>query len=252
MACLGLLLLNSLSGSKTALAQTYLGLRAGPNIARSAFQDSEYKRFNQSYFSPGFTAGILILNEANDLVGIQSDISYSMKRRLVRSSGNIFESNRSQFHFIDIPLLFKINFPVQKHDVYLLGGPQISFWLGGKGNLDVYDVNRDVINRFPYQFSFVSDFNAGSELKVPEANRVQLGLTFGAGWRFTINDIDYFGLELRYEIGHTQAGARGETDITPQGITDNFKSTFHVLSVNGIYYFNLRERIKIVRRKLAR
>lgn len=235
-----------------ALAQTYVGLRVGPNISRSVFQDNQYKRFNQSYFSPGFSAGLLILNEANDLVGIQSDISYSMKRRLVRSNDNIFESNRSQFHFIDIPLLFKINFPVQNHDVYLLGGPQISFWLGGNGNLGIYDVNRDVINRFLYQFSFVSDFNSGTDLKVPEANRVQLGLTFGAGWRFTINDIDYFGIEVRYEIGHTQAGAQGETEITPQGITDNFKSTFHTLSISGIYYFNVRERVKILRRNLAR
>ncbi len=248
-SCLSIIILIFLGFSTQA--QTYLGARLGPNMSRSAFSDKVYNSYNQSLFSPGFTGGIMVINETSDLVGIQTDISYSMKRRFVKNSSNDFQTNKATYHHIDMPILFRLKFKSRNLSYYFLGGPELSYWLAGNGRIGTFDFNDGFTTNYDYDIRFSGEPDLRTSLVVNEPNRFHIGLSAGVGWSFSINDVDYFGVEVRYTMGHTNLGAESGGE-TPAGVIENFESTNRVFSVTGIYYFNMRERFKVIRRKMAK
>ena len=184
-------------------AQTYFGFKAGVNATQASFENENYKKFYDTKIKPGFTAGAIFLIENKDIYGLYAEFLYSVKGKSVVSHANDYETNVATYQYLDFPVMFRVKFKQPKFNWFLQLGPEFSYWLGGKGVFEVYDPNRDVIINYEYKINFGEPQNTSDYMNVEEANRMQLGLAFGGGFIWELENANYISLDLRFSLGHT-------------------------------------------------
>ena len=240
-----------LCSSFMAFGQVEIGLRVGANASRSIFDDDVYKEFQDSKYKLGFLGGIVAIfeNNKNDKYALQTEFYYSKIGRHVVSSGNTFAENTATYDYLNLPVMFRMRFKYQYIDWYLLFGPQLNYWLGGKGVFDTYDGSRDVINSYSYKINFDEPIDDIEYINMASTNRLQLGLSVGIGLLYEINDADRVALDLRYYFGHTYMGERQGGEIPVLGLTDNFESTNQSLELTLIYTVDIFTKIRYMKNK---
>lgn len=230
-------------------AQIYFGVKAGANATQVAYDSEVYKKFYDSNIQPGLTGGIVFLVENKERYGFYTEFLYSLKRKSIVSHANDYETNNATYHFIDVPVMFRMKFEQKKFNWFLQLGPEISYWLGGKGSFEVYQPDRDVVATYDYHIHFGDEQTTSDYMNVEEANRLQIGLAFGGGFIWELNNANYLSLDLRYSFGNTFMGGYESGSIPNIGLVDNFEYTNNVLSVSGVYYFDIREKSRLSKNK---
>jgi hypothetical protein len=90
---------------------------------------------------------------------------------------------------------------------YFLGiGPNISYWLGGKGKLYNSELEENNLGELSYKINFSKSEDGeqmSDEMRVERPNRLQLGLNLMAGIVFEPWHKQRFMFSVRYELGHT-------------------------------------------------
>jgi hypothetical protein len=231
-------------------SQIYLGLKAGGNATKSVFEDEEtYNNFNESFFKPGFTAGGMFYIENKKRYGLCIEALYSVKGRKVESKANSYEKNSATYSYLDFPLLFRVNFPTRYFKWYLNAGPEVNYWLRGKGAFEVFDASRSVTTVYDYEVNFGEPKTSLDYLNVSEAERLQFSFAFGGGFIWELKSADYVSLDFRFSLGHTFMGDRAGSSIPNIGQTENFESTNNVISVSGVYYIDLMKKMTFWKNK---
>ncbi len=230
-------------------AQTYFGIKAGVNATKVSFDSEVYKRFYDSKFKPGYTAGAIFLIENKEKYGLYAEFLYSVKNKSVVSNANDYETNIASYHFLDFPVMFRMKFKKPKYNWFLQAGPEISYWLSGSGKFDVYEADRDELSSYEYKINFGEPKNTTDYMNVEDANRLQVGLAFGGGMTWKLKNANFLSLDMRYSIGHTFMGGYESGSIPNIGLVDNFEYTNNVLSVSAVYYFDILEKMKLSKNK---
>ncbi len=238
-----------IAGILDGYGQTYLGFKAGVNATQISFNSEVYKKFYDSEIVPGITGGIVFLMENRDKYGFYTEFLYSIKRKSVVSHANDYESNKANYHFIDVPVMFRVKFKEKRFNWFLQFGPEISYWLGGNGAFKVYQPNRDVFTTYEYKIHFGNEQNTFEYMNVEDANRLQLGLAFGGGFIWDLNSANYLSLDMRFSLGNTFMGGYESGSIPNSGLVDNFEYTNNVLSVSAVYYFDIQEKFRLSKNK---
>ncbi len=238
--------------SLSCYSQIELGVRLGANASRSVFDDNVYKKFNDSKYKIGYQAGIVAVFENNkkDKYALLTELYYSKIGRKVSSSGNEFTANTASYNYLHMPIMFRMRFKTNYFDWYMSVGPQISYWLGGKGVYEVFDPNYQLITSYDYVINFdepIDDF--GYMNMLDEYNRWQLGLSVGTGILLELNDADRIALDLRYYFGHTYLGEKEGGYIPNSGLDDNFESTNQSLELSVMYTFDIYQKARYVKNK---
>lgn len=226
-------------------AQMYFGFKAGANASKSSFYNEDYQKFYDSKIKPGFTAGAVFLIENNEKYGLYTEIAYSVKGKSIVSHANDYETNTATYHFIDVPIMFRMKFQQQKFNWFLQFGPDASYWLSGKGVFEVYDPNRDLINNYEYKINFGEPEISSEYMNVDEANRLQLGLAIGGGFIWDLKNANYISFDMRFSFGHSFMGGYESGTIPNIGLVDNFEHTNNVLGLSAVYYFNILEKVRL-------
>ena len=230
-------------------AQIFFGFKAGANATKISFDSERYQKFYDTKYIPGFTAGAVFLIENKEKYGLYTEFLYSVKGKSVESHANDFETNKANYHFLDFPVLFRIKFEERKFRWFLQLGPEIGYWLSGKGAFTVYEPDRDVITTYNYTVNFGERKNTSDYLNVDEANRLQLGLALGGGFLWDLKNGNFVSLDLRYTFGHTFMGGYESGSIPNIGLTDNLEHTNNVASVSVVYYFDILEKVRLSKNK---
>ena len=239
--------------SNLAFSQTFFGFKAGANATKVSFDSEVYKKFYDTNFKPGFTAGAVFLIENKEKYGLYTEFLYSMKGKSVDSHANDYKSNRANYHYIDVPVLFRVKFKQPKFNWFLQLGPEVSYWLGGNGEFEVYEPDRDVITTYEYKINFGEPKNTSDYLNVQGgSNRLQLGLALGGGITWDLKNGNYLSLDLRYTFGHTFMGDFESGSIPNIGLVDNMEHTNNVASISAVYYFDIMEKIRLGKNKYRR
>ncbi len=178
----------------TANAQLYkgFGIKAGTTIASQTFTING-KRFDDSTYKYGFTAGIFKEFHVIQNLKAQIGINYARKGSLLEvietdESGNIIGKGNihENFDFITAELYAKYNFLKSKINPYILAGLRIDFYLS--------------------QHSFYRSSNGNeteNEVGIPVTNNKIFGASLGAGLEYQASKLFSLFLEGTYNPDFT-------------------------------------------------
>jgi hypothetical protein len=197
----------------TAEAKTskiLVGPIAGVNYSWSSFGDSDDRSTFNTEPVLGFHVGGHIAFKVRKRFFLHTSILYSTKGRIVKSQFDPLLRSKATYTYIDMPIVYTVDFKGKignnKEFKYFLGiGPNVSYWLGGKGKLYNSELNELVMPELDYKILFKKDETTlkENEMNVGTPNRFQLGLALTAGIEFEPNGLNRVMLNVRYELGHS-------------------------------------------------
>jgi hypothetical protein len=194
---------------ENAQSQILIGPTFGGQYSWVTLQNKDLKSFYKVNPVFGFHAGLGLSFRVKNRFFLTSSILYSTKGKVIE--GRFDEMLREEviYKFIEIPILYSVDFKVRasNHEFkYFFGiGPNISYWLGGRGTFYNKDFYENSIPEMKFKIVFGKDENdvGANEMVVQKANRIQLGLNLAAGIAFEPIHNQKFLFIARYEFGHS-------------------------------------------------
>jgi hypothetical protein len=203
-----LLIFLFLGVTEVSFAQVLIGPTLGPNYSWITYGDKD--NLDTFKIKPvlGFHAGALLSFRVQKRFFLNTAIIYSQKGKIVEGIDPNLR-NKVINKYIEMPITYTIEFKstFNKNKVfkwYLGIGPNISYWLGGKGTLRNSDLMEIEIPEQSYKVVFNKPNPSANEMNVNDPNRFQFGLNFSAGVAFEpAGGAQKILLTFRYEMGHT-------------------------------------------------
>jgi len=191
-------------------SQVLVGPTGGIQYSWVSYENKDYKSGYKTKPVLGFNAGAAVSFRVRKRFFLTSSILYSTKGKLVEGRSDALLRHQVTYKYIEIPILYSVDFKARlssnAHFKYFLGiGPNISYWLGGKGVLYNSDFAENNVPKTAFKIRFNKDAALGEqdEMVVQKANRVQLGLNLAAGLTFEPMPNQKFMLIGRFEFGHS-------------------------------------------------
>ncbi len=196
----------------TAVAQVLVGPTVGVNYSWVTFGDKDQKETYRVKPVIGYSAGFNLSFRVRKRFFLHSSFIYSTKGKIIEAKEESqMLSNKVIYRYLELPLLYTVEFRTKlkggkEFKWYFGAGPNISYWLGGKGTF----FNSELAEKIPaedinYRISFgKTEFEISeNEMGVERPNRIQLGLNLSAGLVFQPMYNQQFMLTVRYELGHS-------------------------------------------------
>lgn len=200
----------------STFAQLLIGPTAGGNISWVSYEDNAYKDAYETGHVYGFHAGANISFRVHKQFFLHTSLLYSQKGKTLEGRVDKQMKDRVRHSYLELPLLYTVEFKSiigrdKVYKWYLGAGPNVSYWLGGKGTIQNSELQEVNIDKLAYKVVFGKPESEvrQNELNVAEANRVQLGLNFSAGVVFEPLPSHILMLMLRYELGHSFLSKEG-------------------------------------------
>lgn len=194
-----------------AYSQLLVGPEIGVNYSWTSFRDDDLKERFKMKAVPGFHAGGRVAFKVRNRFFLHASLLYATKGRILTGKLDPELKSKAAYSYIDMPINYTVDFRSKlkgKEFKYFLGiGPNVSYWLGGRGKFFSSELAENNEDQFSYKINFVSAQSEEEEesrkLTVEEANRLQLGLNFIGGIVFEPAYKQRFMLTVRYELGHS-------------------------------------------------
>lgn len=203
-----------------AESQILTGPKIGFSYTTMHFDARQYTKDYDIIWRPGFTGGwVFNYSVSNSTVwSFHGELFYSTKGRTIQKRGIDYVKNKSTFHNIDMPAMFRGTFNMGSLRWYVNAGPALSYWLGGNGQIASAELDEGRVGVVNYRYDFTKydaprpeerDYPiANGIIEVPNANRLQVGLNFGFGFEFPVLESQIVQLDFRYNMGHTNIGEK--------------------------------------------
>jgi hypothetical protein len=219
-----------------------LGVKVGGSINWASFSDKEQKDTFDVLPTAGYTVGGFINFPLKHDYFVQMELAYSLKGRILKDE---LLTNTSTYRFLDGTMLLRKSFhfnlaPNVPSEWFFSVGPEISYWISGKGNLRAEGPG------YPYQIMFDGKpDNTTKHLYYVDANRWLFSLVLGVGFRAPLGPHQSITTEVRFVSGHTNLGTKDYQYPTKlwHGVL-NYIDTLHVnlktvaISVGYSWAFN--------------
>ena len=207
----------------------------GPQLSWTTFDDKDYKQIYKSKPVFGFHAGMNVSFRVRKRFFLHTALIYSTKGKVIEGKDVIAPQvsaehlrkyidpqliNKVTYRYIELPILYtyEIKMHTKKNKEfkwYFGAGPNISYWMGGKGTLFNSDLDESHSPTIDYKIVFDKDINTlkDDQMNVAEPNRLQLGLNFSAGLVFEPMGYQKVMITMRYELGHSFFSKAGTGDF---------------------------------------
>jgi hypothetical protein len=228
-------------------AQYWFGPKVGINYTNAVYQDPAIEGELYDVANDfDFHFGLALNYTATDLYSVYTELIYEKTdRHLVNKPSNLASvTSNITNKFITIPVMLRVSLGRLPFHYYVNGGPKISYWLASKGDIYLPSFEESVIldpvtgaaiepGPVNYKVTFNSSKANGEDVYyMRDPNRLQFGLTGGAGARLMI--------DFRYTFGHSNLGFDTEADsfdYPDDFYVDSFEYTTNTLSVSIGYLF---------------
>lgn len=196
--------------SSASFSQILVGPIAGINYSWTSFGDPD--NHNEFSVKPvfGYHVGGHIAFKVRKRFFLHTSIVYSTKGKIIEGKLDPQLYNKVKYNYIDMPIVYTVDFKgkfgTNKEFKYFLGvGPNISYWMGGKGKFYNIDLNELALPAQDYKIVFNKDVNTlgNDRMNVETPNRFQLGLALTAGFEFEPLGFNRIMFNIRYELGHS-------------------------------------------------
>lgn len=227
-------------------AQILVGPAAGGQYSWTTFGEKDNK--NLYHVEPvfGYHMGGHVSFRVRKRFFLHTSLLYSTKGKRVEGKVDLMLKNQVRYSFIDIPVLYTVDFKARvgrsKEFKYFAGiGPNISYWLGGKGTVSSSDLDEAMISEQPYRIVFRKKKEIGNdEMNVEDPNRIQLGLNLGAGVSFEPYGFRRVIFLVRYEMGHSYLSGTGNGKFVQTYYEDVLRMRNNGIRLSLIYQIDLR------------
>ncbi|MDF9797605.1 hypothetical protein OKW21_002868 [Catalinimonas alkaloidigena] len=210
-----------------------LGPKAGVQVSRALYDNKEYYDQFNSNFGLGYHAGLVSNVKVSELFSLQTELLYNQVTKRLKGIETA-DFNQEKYDFISLPVLIRVSHSLGFNQFYFNAGPNVSYWLGGKGVLRTGELAEYNLEELHYTITF--DQNQADEniMVVTHPNRFLLGIDVGFGGLLPIQKHRLM-LDFRYTFGHTNM-ARLETQyIDILGFDDDLNYSNHVFSFSCAY-----------------
>lgn len=192
-------------------AQILIGPVAGAQYSWTSFDDKDNKDLYKVKPVAGFHAGLGLSFLVRKRFFLHTSFLYSTKGKMIEGKADRLLTNKVRYRYIDIPILYTVDFKGKlgngkEFKYFFGGGPNISYWLGGKGEMYNTDLSEGgVVSERSYEIVFDKPAEATqeNEMTVRDPNRIQLGLNLTTGIVFEPLPNQKFMFNIRYELGHS-------------------------------------------------
>ncbi len=233
--------------SQTARSQVLIGPVAGPQISWTEFNDKDLRSdFNTS---PVFRyhAGFSVSLRAYKRFYLTTSLLYSKKGKVIESDIDSKLKNKVVYNHIDLPIIYTAQFKGslkgnKAFKYYIGGGPNVSYWLGGKGTIASTDIVEGGVSHIPYTVVFRQEFDQVSqnEMNIAEPNRIQIGINMVAGIVLQPLGFNEINIMLRYERGHSFLGNSNGVFPAATDYTDVLASRNSGIRLSLAYMIDLK------------
>lgn len=223
--------------------QLSIGPLLGVHNYKVRFQDKDARSFFDSENKLGYRAGFSLSFPLKKEYEWVAEAFYSVKGRKLNYENF---TNDADYQFLVMTHLLRKNLNLRLSEKingtwFLNIGPNISYWLGGKGSLS---------SNLTLDYDLEFDAVAGTDLRtnyIVDGNRWLFGLDFGIGIggalfkpRNKVSEQENIQIELRYTLGQTFLGTE-DGSILPNSIffQDNLESSYRVLTLLVRYKIDL-------------
>lgn len=231
----------------TLQAQVLVGPVAGPQLSWSNFNDKDLK--SDFSTSPVFRyhAGASVSLRVHKRFFLTTSLLYSKKGKEIKGELDTKLENKVIYNHIDMPILYTAQFNGsvkgnKGFKYYLGGGPNVSYWLGGKGTIASTDIVEGGVANIPYTVVFRKPLEevAQDEMTVLEPNRIQLGINLVAGIVLQPLGFNEINIMLRYERGHSFLGRSNGVFPAATDYTDIMASRNSGIRLSLAYMVDLK------------
>jgi hypothetical protein len=217
-------------------------LLIGPKIGGQAtlMRYDKYKDYSDSVTTsviPGFSVGSVVNVMINKPFSLQFEVNYSLKGRSIKGNFDHHLIHKERNHYIEVPALLRFSSGNKFRKYYINVGPNLSYWLGGSGNIVTSSLQQSGESNYPYSISFKENNDEVGKVYIQEPNRLQIGLDFGAGMQFPIKNGKKIMVELRYSEGHSYMGKANSVRNKISDYSDNLEASGRVLNLSCAYVF---------------
>ena len=218
-----------------------VGFRAGGTLNWASFSDKDQKDTFSVKPSAGFIIGALVGFPLKNNYSVIIEGGFSQKSRTISEDVLV---NKGTYKFVDGSLLlrksYKFKFgPDVPADWFFNIGPEVSYWLSGKGNFSAGGAP------YPYRIEF--DKVPDGDLKYlyyNDANRLFFALVVGVGFKAPLKNSTSITTELRFVSGHTNIGnnhytyAPREWYASLLNYNDTMKMNLKLISLSVAYTYD--------------
>jgi hypothetical protein len=205
-----LLLLAVMLTTTTLKAQILIGPVVGPQVSWVAFDNKDSKALYKQKPVYGFHAGVGVSFRVHKRFFLNTAFLYSTKGKMLDGTQDQMLKTKVKYNYIDVPMIYTVEFlhkvgKVKQYKFFFGVGPNVSYWLGGKGYLENTQLSEILVNHIDYKVTYdkaESDYS-NNQMNVNGANRFQFGLNFATGFVFEPLGYQKVMVTLRYELGHS-------------------------------------------------
>lgn len=224
------------------------GFKAGVQVNWVALDDASFGDSVRVSPTPGFDLGGAVSFKVRDRYFLHTEYVYSQKGKILKGKIDPLLHDKVTYHYFEIPALFTMHFKGRlgenrEFKWYMGIGPNVSYWIGGKGVIESSDLKENFIDKLDYSITFGprKDTQHPEVIYYDRANRFQFGLNVGAGLMIEPGERNKVMIDFRYGFDQTRLG-KGLADYQiPADYDDNLRVRYRSLKVSVIYLteFNL-------------
>jgi hypothetical protein len=203
-----LLCLFILTASPGKAQKMLIGPKAGANLSWVNFVDEEYSEAYQSLPILGYDFGLAMNFPVTKQFSLHTEVNLVNRGKNLKRRTDSTYYHKAHYRHIEIPAMIRYSFGNEHFRWYINAGPNLSYWMGGKGKIQMEEMDELAYQKQSYQVIFgeydyrESDFT----MFLTEVNRFQINLNFGAGMMMELLNGHFVMFDLRYRWGQTHMG----------------------------------------------
>jgi hypothetical protein len=242
------LLLIAVLSTTTLKAQILIGPVVGPQVSWVKFDDKDSKALYKQRPVYGFHAGLGVSFRVHKRFFLNTAFLYSQKGKVLDGKDDALLRFKSKYNYIDVPMIYTVEFlhkvgKIKQYKFFFGIGPNVSYWLGGKGYLENTQLNEILVNHVDYKIVYDKADNdyTNNQMNVTSANRFQFGLNFATGFVFEPLGYQKIMMTIRYELGHSymSPGNPGTFQQTVE-YKDDLRTRVQGLRLSASYLIDLK------------
>lgn len=229
-------------------AQFLLGPTGHVSANQHVYNDVKLPESINSRPGLGYSGGVAIQyqlfnKEKINRYSLHVEFLYAKRGKTLKGGINNQFKNEASYTYIDFPVSLQYYFLKKKvYTLFFSGGGQFSYWLGGKGRLESFELHESFITGFNYDIAYRLKPEEISEdgdyiINIDEPVKWQSGLNFGFGALFKIYDKQRVLVKLNYKLVHSWLGRDDYVDVGLHEYKENFRSSDRILSLSVAYLF---------------
>ncbi|WP_375578884.1 outer membrane beta-barrel protein [Marivirga tractuosa] len=234
-------------------AQIFIGAKSGARVSLLKYEDLAKEDFKRKPFF-GYSAGLVTAFKVQKRFLLQLDILYTQEGKKIDGVSDPSIQNYAKYHYLNTPVVYKLDFieslGSRTFKWYVGAGPNVNFWLGGKGKLKSVELQEESIDQLDYTIIFENkpanpEFGA---LYIEEPNRLQVGLILSTGIVLEPNPGQSIMIDFRYEWGHSYLATTEGRFTNVTAYEDDFTATSQAFQISVAYIFDIINKGKKVKK----